>query len=697
MELFRLFGSIFVDNSGANESIDETEQKAEKSSGTFEKMGGAAKAVGGFLGGALVAGAAAAAAGIGALFVAGENMQQSLNKLQQQTGATDKEMKGMEESLKNIYKNNYGESFEDIASAMAITETNTQLAGKELESLTQNALMLRDTFEFEVNESTRAAETMMKQFGITGEQAMTLIAQGAQQGANRNDDLLDSLMEYSPQFAAIGLDAEYFMDILISGSQNGVWSIDKLGDAVKEMNIKMKDGNEETIEALKALGLNAKEMTSGFAQGGEAGHAAFGKIMSALSQAEDPIKKNQIGVAIMGTMFEDLEAKAIDSLANVDFYSDMTGDTLAKINEIKYDSFGEALQGIGRNLMMGVFDPFQEKVMPIVNEFAQWISAQMPVVEEITNKTFTAIFNAADVVWQFFRVNILPIFLEWYGNINEFFPIIRAVAEAVFGALLAVAKSLWDFFKVNLLPIFVSLFEWVQGHMPTIRATMEAVFGKIKEVASMVWTFFQDNLLPIFTRFFSWVQGHMPTIKSIIEGAFTVIKNVIEIVWDIFENFLLPVLKALWDWISPNIPKIQTIVEKTFDAIFWAVDKVVDVFEAVTEAIKKAIDWLTFWDDKEPKDKNLNVNTNYTSSGDTPRNATGDGYFEGGLTLVGERGPELVSLPRGSKISAANETRNKLGNNQGMVNNITINSSRNSARDIERTLRRLAFEFNLGG
>jgi phage-related minor tail protein len=677
LELFKLFGSIFIENNEANQALDDTESRAGKTGGAFGKLGGAATALGGIMAGALAAGIGAAVAGMGAFFVAGDNMQRALNGLQASTGATEEEMKGMEESLKNIYKNNYGESFEDIANSMANVKQTTGLAGAELESLTQNALILRDTFEFDVAESTRAADTLMKQFGITGEEAMTLIAQGAQQGADRNGDLLDTINEYAPQFQAIGLDAEFFLDTLITGAQNGAFSIDKVGDAVKEMNIRMKDGNDATKEALTNIGLNAEEITTAFAKGGEAGEQAFIDVVNALANVDDPLKKNIAGVAIMGTQYEDLEGKAIDALADIGFHTNKAGDTLEEINAIKYDSLGEAIQGIGRNLLIGVFEPFQQKVMPIVNEFANWISSKMPVVEEITNKTFTAIFDVTGKVWAFLKDNVIPIFDQWFGQGNENLPLVKALFENVFNAIKTVANTVWTFFKGNILPIFISLYTWIQGNMPTIRETVSQVFGKIKEVVSGVWVFFKDNILPILARLFQYIQEKMPQIQRIVETAFLIIKNVIEIVWDIIENLLLPVLIALWEWVSPYIPKIQKAIETAFDAIFDAVDAVVGVFETVTGAIQKAVDWLDRWNNRDAKKKTIEVEERrYTSRGGSitggfDRNATGTNYFRGGTTLVGEMGPELVALPQGSKINPANVTRNKLNNNEPMELKIT--------------------------
>lgn len=690
MELFKLFGSIFIENSEANEALDNTEQKAGKTSGAFGMMGGAAAALGGVLAGALVAGAGAAVAGLGGLFVMGDNLKETLNKLQMQTGASAEEMEIMEDSLKNIYKAGYGESFQEISDTMALAKQSTNAMGEELQFLTQDALMLRDTFGIEMSESLRAAQTMMDQFGADGSQAMAFIAEATQKGLNQNEDLVDTIEEYSVYFKTAGLDAQDMFGILENASKAGVRNLDFVGDAFKEMVIRTKDGSKSTTEAYQALGLNAKQMTDDFAAGGEKGKQAYQTMMEALNKIEDPVKKNTIGVQLFGTKFEDLEAGAVAAMANLDGTIEGSVDTLNTINEIKYDSFGAALSGIGRNLMMGVFEPFQEKVMPVVNEFANWIASKMPVAEQIMNTTFSAIFDSVGVVWAFFKDNILPIFTEMFNNVQSNWPVIKEVITTVFSAVWEVAQTVWNIFKDNILPIFVSLYQWISGNMPTIRATVETVFNKIVEVVSKVWSFFKDNILPILQRLLDFVISKMPQIQSVISTVFSIVANVVRIVWDIFENLLLPVLKKLWDWVSPYIPKIQTIIEKAFGFIFDAVDVVVGVFDDVVEAVKKAIDWLTFWDNKKVSKKTIEVEEKRnTSGGGTPRNATGTSYFQGGLSLVGERGPELVELPKGSKITPANATRNKLGNGGNTYITVTAQKAIMDEKELSRTLQRL--------
>ncbi|WHY75703.1 hypothetical protein QNH20_16415 [Neobacillus sp. WH10] len=662
MEIFKLFGSIFVDNEAANQAIDETDKKGEKASGTFGKMGGAAAALGGVMAGALVAGAGAAVAGMGALFVAGDNLQKSMNKLQAQTGATEEEMKGMEESLKNIYKNGYGESFEEIAQTMALAKNTTGAMGEDLQWLGQDALMLRDTFEYDVSESLRSSDKLMKQFGLTGTDAMAFIAEASQKGLNYADDLLPTIDEYSVYFKQAGMDASDMFGMFENAKKAGVFNLDYAADAFKEFGIIMTENSTRASDALARIGVqNGAELQKQFAKGGDSAKEAFKTIASAVGEVKDPLLQSQVLVELFGTKAEDMGAAAVVAMAQANDSITGNTDVLKEINEIKYDSFGEALQGIGRNLMMGVFEPFQEKVMPVINEFANWIASKMPVAEQIMNTTFSAIFDAVSVVFSFFKDNILPILQEWFTNVQGNFPIVQGIFQTVFSAIWAVAQTVWLFFRDNILPIFVSLYEWIAGNMPIIRSTVEVVFRKIVEVAQMVWSFFQNNILPILQRLFEFIQSKMPQIQSIVESVFRIIASVVKIVYEIFENFLLPVLKALWDFIvAPAFSKIQSIIETVFGAIFDAVDAVVGVFEDVARAIEKALDWLTFWDKKEPKKKTIEVEEKRTSSGKTPKYAIGTNYHPGGYAIVGEKGPELVDLPQGSKVRTTNESRQML-------------------------------------
>lgn len=118
---------------------------------------------------------------------------------------------------------------------------------KGLQNVTESAFALRDTFGYEIPESTRAAKAMMDNFGTSGEEAMNLIAAGAQNGLDYSGELLDSISEYSVQFAKVGLDADDMFKVLQKGAESGAFNLDKVGDAVKEFSIRAIDGSDTTV------------------------------------------------------------------------------------------------------------------------------------------------------------------------------------------------------------------------------------------------------------------------------------------------------------------------------------------------------------------------------------------------------------------------------------------------------------------
>lgn len=186
------------------------------------------------------------------------NVDSAINDFQNKTGATAEEMTQYGETIKDLYRGSIGESMDDISdSAATVKRSLGDISPETLEEVTKQAITLRDVFGFDVQESMRAVKSMMDQFGISATESFNLIVQGYQSGLDQNGDLLDTLNEYSVQFANSGYDANQMMNMLANGAKEGTWSVDKLGDAVKEFHIRLSDGSAD--EALAMLGLGTQQ------------------------------------------------------------------------------------------------------------------------------------------------------------------------------------------------------------------------------------------------------------------------------------------------------------------------------------------------------------------------------------------------------------------------------------------------------
>lgn len=344
------------------DAAQEAGDSAEKAEGGFSVLKGA-------LADLVSQGINAAIDGFKELMTSGD---QAMNSFQAQTGKSSEEMKVFNEQIQDLYKNNYGESLEDVADAMAKVAQNTKETDpSKIKDLTQEALTLRDTFGYEVPESMRAVNMLMDQFGLSGEEAFNLIAQGAQNGLDKNDDLLDTINEYSVHFEQAGYSAEEMFNSLKNGTDAGTFSVDKLGDAVKEFGIRMKDGTAD--DSLKQLGLSVDDVTKRFAEGGEIGADAMGEVTDALFKIKDPLKQNTIGTQLFGTMWEDLGAEGVAALMDINGEFDRTTDTMGEINSIKYNDIGFQLSELGRTVKTELLQPIVQEVLPPLKEGINWL------------------------------------------------------------------------------------------------------------------------------------------------------------------------------------------------------------------------------------------------------------------------------------------------------------------------------------
>lgn len=462
---------------------------------------------------AVAIGAGAAAVGVGALAVnAANDMDSAMNTFLATTEKSKEETERYQDVLEDIYANNYGESFEDIASAMAsVTQTLGDMDDASLQNVTESAFALRDTFGYEIPESTRAAKAMMDNFGTSGEEAMSLIAAGAQNGLDYSGELLDSISEYSVQFSKMGLDANDMFNIFEKGAESGAFNLDKVGDAVKEMSIRVMDGSDTTKQGFELLGLNADEMAQKFATGGDTAKEAFNQTLDALAAMEDPIAQNTAGVDLMGTMWEDLGPEAVSALADIEDGAYDTADAMGQIKDIKYDDLGSMFGELKRNVEL-LLIPIGEALMPLLTTLAESV---LPLVTDVLGPLVQAF---ADL--------ITPMIEAVASGIQ---PMIQALSELVTVAI------------QPLMPVLSALLSAWQSIFDGMAGTTTSVMGNITNILRNLIDFVKN----VFTG--NW-RGAWNNIKEIVSNAFSGLVTV-------FKSPINRIVDA-WNGLASNLGSI---------------------------------------------------------------------------------------------------------------------------------------------
>lgn len=410
-------------------------------------------------------GVGVAAAGAGAIAVSSANdMQGAMNDFLAATGKSKEETERYQEVLEGIYNNNYGESFEDIAVAMAsVTKNLGDMDDASLQNVTESAFALRDTFGYDIPESTRAAKAMMDNFGVSGEDAMNMIAAGAQSNLEYSGELMDSISEYSVQFAKVGLDADDMFAIFQKGADSGAFKLDTVGDAVKEMAIKVIDGSDTTKEGFETIGLNADEMAAKFAAGGDSAKEAFRQTIDALAAMEDPIAQNTAGVDLFGTMWEDLGPKVVTALSDIQEGAYAASDTMEQLKDVKYDDLGSQFEELKRNVETATI-PIGKELMPLLMELAE---AVLPVLTGVLAPLIGLFAELLSPIISLIQSAITPLIGIFTQLINvaitPLISVIQAVLVPIFTGALNSLFSTGSSTIGNIINIFRNLIDFVKN------------------------------------------------------------------------------------------------------------------------------------------------------------------------------------------------------------------------------------------
>lgn len=303
-----------------------------------------------------------------------DDLDSSVNKIAAATNASAEEVNKLRSIVEQIYGDNFGDGFEDIADSISKIKQNLgELDDKELVKVTESAYALKDVFDYDIAESSRAVKAMMENFGVSASEAYDYIARGAQNGLDYSGELLDNISEYSVQFKKMGLSASDMFTIFSNGAENGAWNLDKIGDSVKEMAIRVIDGSDTSKQGFEALGFEAGSMAEKFAAGGVSARVAFQEVIAALAEMNDPIAQNTAGINLMGTMWEDMGAEAILALGDISDSAFDCAGAMDTIKDVNYSSLNNSLENVQRQIDL-LIQPIGESLIPVLDEAADSVA-----------------------------------------------------------------------------------------------------------------------------------------------------------------------------------------------------------------------------------------------------------------------------------------------------------------------------------
>ena len=565
--------------------------------------------------GALLGAASAIGVAVGAAMLAGLQRAMEESDLAAQLRASvmnpaDAELAGG--AAGKVWAAGFGRELGDVQRAARLAIAGLGVGSKDIDYVTEAATNLATVFDVDVRESINAARSLLTSgLAKDAKQAMDIVT-GAMQMGDLGDDMIDTINEYSIQFKELGLSAPMSLGLISQMMASGARNTDVAADALKEFAINAKD--PKVASAYRKLGLDSEEMLKKMAAGGKGAAQGMGEIVAALKGVKDPVLQNALAFELFGTKSEDLQdaLMAIDPKSAVEAFGDVggaagrMGDELEKADAQKVRKFQRAAMRGFTAFGAGVIDAFVSIMRnPDVKAFGKYWSEEIqPGLERF---------------WKLVEKHVAPV-----------------LQDVLSGALEAVTDSLKDLKKMvkENEPELKSLAKWlgrvadaagsdaakmvgkvlVNGFVAMIRVTAVAVdiIGKLARTFRLIKRYAQPAI--------DWVKDKLPDLKSAASSVKTALGRVLR-------GFFHPLYEAVDGPVRWAKAKLRELL---------------DMIPGVSAAASKAGKTIG---------KAL-------AHGGVVGAATGGAH--GGLRLVGEQGPELVTLPYGSTVHTAGDTARML-------------------------------------
>lgn len=279
----------------------------------------------------------------------------------------------------NAYTDSADEANLAVESVMSSIAGMRDASAGDIEAVAGAALNLSNVMGVEVARSAQVAGQLITNgLAADGREAFDLLIAGSQQVPTAiRGDLVDAVDEYGQFFAQLGYSGEQAMALLVDASAQGMYGIDKTGDAIKELTIRATDMSASSTAAYEAIGLDAQTMANRMLAGGATAQEATQQIITGLLGMSDPAEQAQAAIALFGTPLEDLNAGEIPaflgSLGMMNGELEGVAGTAERFGEQLTDNASSRFQAWRQAAQQSVVEFLGNQVIPRIEMLTTWV------------------------------------------------------------------------------------------------------------------------------------------------------------------------------------------------------------------------------------------------------------------------------------------------------------------------------------
>lgn len=465
---------------GDNSSINEVRRDMQQLSDDTEEAQGSVKELGGELAG--LVGGLAAGGGIAGVLEKSLDTSSLNTQIDISFDIPEESKSSVRDAIKAVEA--YGI---DAETALAAVQRQWKLTGSLTDQentrlIKQAGTIVKAYSEIDLTELIQEANEMAVGMEMTHDEALAMTKALLDIGFPA--DQLDIITEYGQALTRAGYDAEEIQAILATGVEMGSWDLSVLLDGLKEGRILVSEfgsGVDDSMkDILKGTDISAKQLQqwgASVAAGGEQGKLAMQDLTTALMGVEDASKRNELGVKLFGSLWEengdivgytllDAQQKTADLQAN----QEALNESVTRLDSDPATQLNQALSD-----MQAELTPLLTTIAEVVTKIAEWIQENPNLAA-----TITAITTALGIMIGI-GMALSPIFIALAQGATLLQIGMLPLTGIVLGIMAAIAA---------LIAIGVLLYKnWdvVKDKAKELKEGMIGAFSGIRDKASSIW------------------------------------------------------------------------------------------------------------------------------------------------------------------------------------------------------------------
>lgn len=239
---------------------------------------------------------------------------------------------------------------------------------------------------------------------------------------------------------------------------------------------------------------------------------------------------------------------------------------------------------------------------------------------------------------------------------------IQTKTMAAIDVIVPLLSELWTWAETKIPEALTALLAVFQTHWPAIQTAVENAWASIlvafEAVSKWLLVTLPTGLAALYTDF----QLGWAAIQGFVTGA---ISNIVG-VFETMKTWLTSTLSGAMNTFKSFLGSLA--LPNPFAGLASVIEAIPTALDSLRNKVNEIKNFLGSVSIPNPF-AGISMPSMPSWLGGSGANAAGSGFFTGGLTLVGERGPEMVMLPRGSRIESSERTQRMMGGEAVTVNN----------------------------